>query len=50
MSRYGCNPPTGRKPIVYIVLAIIAAILGAINEVVGIVFLVFSWYLAWVTS
>lgn len=52
MSCYynGGNAPRGRSGKVYLVLAIIALVLGAINETLGALFLIVSCYLAWVTS
>lgn len=54
MSYYcgGCggNAPRGRKSSVYIILAAVAVILGLVNETLGFLFLVFSCYLAWVSS
>lgn len=47
-GNYG--PPRGRPTKVYLIIAGISIIFGAINEVFGVLFLIFACYLAWVSS
>ncbi len=44
------SPPSGRSMKVYVIIMIIGAVLGAINEVFGAMFIIFASYLAWMTS
>ena len=44
------RPPRGRSGIVYLVIGLIGAVIGAINEPCAVIFTVLAWYLAWVSS
>lgn len=52
MYYYGGNnrPPRGRSGKVYLIIALIGAVLGGLNEILGVLFIVFGCYMAWVTS